>query len=261
MKIKLYILFALSALMLAACSDIAEDERLSYVKPQVGGRCVLIEDFTGQDCPNCPAATAIIEQLQEQYTGDTVIAVAIHSGHFGVWDKPGQTGLRTATGDEYYNHFNIESQPSGVIDRFGGVLQMSAWTAATQYFLKQTAPVNLELSNQYSPISRELNIRLEAIGTQGNIKGKVQIWLTEDGIKAYQIDGRKRRDDYVHNHVFRAAVNGTWGEDIALSEGQSKSTNYQYTLPEGWNADHVSVVAFVYNDDEGVLQVTRKNIQ
>lgn len=143
MKIKLYILFALSALMLAACSDIAEDERLSYVKPQVGGRCVLIEDFTGQDCPNCPAATAIIEQLQEQYTGDTVIAVAIHSGHFGVWDKPGQTGLRTATGDEYYNHFNIESQPSGVIDRFGGVLQMSAWTAATQYFLKQTAPVNL----------------------------------------------------------------------------------------------------------------------
>lgn len=261
MKIKPYILFALSALMLAACSDISEDERLSYVKPQVGGRCVLIEDFTGQDCPNCPAATAIIEQLQEQYTGDTVIAVAIHSGHFGVWDKPGQVGLRTATGDEYYNHFNIESQPSGVIDRFGGVLQMSAWTAATQYFLQQKARVNLALTSHYSPLSRQLDIHLESVGTQGTVNGKVQIWLTEDSIHAYQISGRERISNYVHNHVFRAAVNGTWGEDIALSEGQAKGLDYSYTLPEEWNADHISVVAFVYNDDEGVLQVTRKNIQ
>ncbi len=25
---------------------------------------------------------------------------------------------------------------------------------------------------------------------------------------------------YVHNHVFRAAVNGTWGEDVTVDEGE-----------------------------------------
>lgn len=260
MRIRNYIAFAFAALLTVSCSDVSEDERFTYIKPQVGGRCVLIEDFTGQNCPNCPKATKVIEQLQAQYTGDTVIAVAIHSGPFGVWDTPGRLGLRTKTGDEYFKHFNIEAQPSGIINRFGGPLQFSMWTAATQYMLKQQSKLNLALSNQYDPATRQVNISLQAVGTQGDINGKVQIWLTEDSIIAYQIDGRTEIEKYTHNHVFRDAVNGTWGEDFKLGEGQSRELSYSYKLPEAWEAKHVSVVAFVYNDQEGVLQVTRKAV-
>ena len=66
MKIKAYLALLLTALLMVACSHIDEDEQLIYVKPAPVERCVLIEDFTGQRCVNCPNAAEEIEKLIEQ---------------------------------------------------------------------------------------------------------------------------------------------------------------------------------------------------
>ena len=66
MNFKIFIIGVL-ALLAVSCSHISEDERLIYVKPAQAARCILIEDFTGQRCVNCPAATAEISKLQQQY--------------------------------------------------------------------------------------------------------------------------------------------------------------------------------------------------
>ena len=57
---------SLILLLLTACSNIGEDERLIYVKPEPAKRVVLLEDFTGQRCVNCPKGTEVIEQLQQE---------------------------------------------------------------------------------------------------------------------------------------------------------------------------------------------------
>ena len=88
MNIKTYILFAFAALAFMACSHIDEDERLIYVKPAAVQRSVLIEDFTGQRCINCPKASDEIKLLQEQYGEDNVIAVSVHSGPLGFIQRP-----------------------------------------------------------------------------------------------------------------------------------------------------------------------------
>lgn len=54
----------LGGTLLASCSNIAEDERYIYVKPAEVKRSVLIEDFTGQRCINCPNANDEIATLQ-----------------------------------------------------------------------------------------------------------------------------------------------------------------------------------------------------
>ena len=77
MKIKVYITLLLATLLMQACGDIAEEDRLIYVKPAAVERSVLIEDFTGQRCVNCPNAADEIAKLHEQY-GDAIIAVSIH---------------------------------------------------------------------------------------------------------------------------------------------------------------------------------------
>ena len=52
------------ALLLVACSHIDEGDRLIYVKPADVKRRVLLEDFTGQRCINCPKANDEIKSLQ-----------------------------------------------------------------------------------------------------------------------------------------------------------------------------------------------------
>lgn len=252
------------ALVAASCSNIDENDRLIYVKPAEVGRAVLIEDYTGQRCVNCPRGTETINSIVEAYGEDNVIAVGIHSGPLGFAGNAKNVGLMTDTGNEYYSHWdsaNKIGQPWALFNRNAAPnSDYNTWAAYVASIMAMKAKISLAVANTYDPASRALSCAVEAYGTDGNTTGKLQLWLIEDGITAMQMmpDGSANRE-YVHNHVFRAAVNGTWGDDIAIKEGESVSKQYTYTIPESWNADNVSVVAFVYNDN-GVEQVTKKPI-
>ena len=252
MNVKTSILTALLTLTMSACSHIDESDRLIYVKPADVKRRVLLEDFTGQRCVNCPKASDEIKALQEQYGEDHVIAVGIHSGPLGFYTKGDYLGLSTEVGDEYYDHWALEYQPVGLIDR-GAPLEYTAWNARIREELEKTAPVEIDIELHQK--DNQLTVRAEVMGIDGTTSGKLQLWLTEDGITAFQMmpDGT-RNMEYIHRHVFRAAINGTWGESVSVAEGETITTkDYLFTIPEGWNADRLSVVAFVYND-QGVLQ-------
>ena len=252
MNVKTSILTALLTLIMSACSHIDESDRLIYVKPADVKRRVLLEDFTGQRCVNCPKASDEIKALQEQYGEDHVIAVGIHSGPLGFYTKGDYLGLSTEVGDEYYDHWALEYQPVGLIDR-GDPLEYTAWNARIREELEKTAPVEIDIELHQK--DNQLTVQAEVMGIDGTTSGKLQLWLTEDGITAFQMmpDGT-RNMEYIHRHVFRAAINGTWGESVSVAEGETFTTNdYLFTIPEGWNADRLSVVAFVYND-QGVLQ-------
>ena len=58
---------ALVAFGLIACDNIAEEDRLIYEPLPEVNRSVLIEDFTGQRCVNCPTAADEIQKLQKEY--------------------------------------------------------------------------------------------------------------------------------------------------------------------------------------------------
>ena len=254
MRIKAYISLLLLAVFMSACSYIAEDEQLIYVKPAAVSRNVLIEDFTGQRCVNCPKAADEIAKLHEQY-GDAIIAVSIHSGPLGFHTNSRFYGLSTDVGDAYYTHWNLEYQPVGLIDR-GSPAEYTAWGTLIREELQKTAPVDIELV-----VSSEENVvSCKVTGVDGNTQGKLQVWIVEDDITAFQMmpDGT-RNDNYVHQHVFRAAVNGEWGEDIAVEEGYSIDKDYTFTIDEDWTPENLSVIAFVYNDS-GVLQVTKAKL-
>lgn len=258
MKIR-NMLFAAAALLAAAsCSNIDSDERYTYVKPAEVGRCVLIEDFTGQKCVNCPPANDEIEKLQEQYGADTVIAVGIHSGGFGfAGNKKYPVGLMTDTGNEYYYTYRWASQPWGLINRTQNSGTPADWGTLVYNEIQKKAPVSITISNAYDANTRTATIDVSMLGIN-SVSGKLQVWVIEDGIVAmqYQPNG-SITENYVHNHVFRAAVNGTWGEDVSVDEGATVSKLYTLTLDDKWVAENVSIVAFVYNSD-GVQQVTKK---
>ena len=236
-----------------ACSDIPEDERLVYVEPPTVNRAVLIEDFTGQRCVNCPTAVSEIERLQQQYGEDNVIAVGIHSGPLALWNSDRLTGLRTELGDTYYNHWQIEAEPSGLINRKGGVALHTQWQTMVHNALQEPSPLNLSLDCRLSA-SGELSVEVKGVAHQP-VKGHLQLWLTEDSIVAPQMmpDGQMN-SSFVHNHVLRMAVNGDWGTPVDWQPGQEYLLPFSATLEAGWIPNHLSLVTFVY-DDDGVQQV------
>lgn len=267
MKIKnLFLGVATAAMAMAAasCSNIDEGDRLIEVKPAEVGRAILIEDFTGQRCINCPTGTEIINGIVDTYGEDNVIAVGIHSGPLGFAGNSKTVGLMTDTGNEYYTRWDKENkmgQPWVIFNRKTSPdSHYNNWAAMVSTIISEKANLSVKIDNAYDAASRTLTTTVGADGVNGTVNGKLQVWIVEDGIKALQMmpDGSANKE-YVHNHVFRAAVNGTWGEDVTVKEGETTTKQYQYVLPEAWDADKIAVVAFVYNDG-GVENVAKKHL-
>lgn len=241
----------------SSCDHISEEDRLIYVPMPTVNRSVLIEDFTGQRCVNCPNAADEIHSLQQEYGDSVVIAVGIHGGPMAVWPNPerGIVGLATETGDNYNTYWKVEQWPMGMVNR-GGVTPYTNWKGLVREELQKTAPVSLNAVFEFTG-SMQSKIQLTLEGTQGSTNAKIQLWVVEDDIKAIQLmpDG-KANADYIHQHVFRAAVNGEWGEDFSIKEGEVKTFDYTQTFADDWAPEHLSIVAFAYNG-QGVLQVIR----
>ena len=161
MKARSILAFLATALMtLTACDEVAEQDRLVYVKPPEVSRCIIIEDFTGQRCVNCPNATAEIEKLQELYGADTLIAVGIHSGPFGKKPNGQLLSLATEVGNQYYDYWKIQAQPSVKINR-GAVLEdPNLYSSAVSEALSKTTPVTLKVEHAYDEASRQLTVKV-----------------------------------------------------------------------------------------------------
>ena len=252
------ILFLLASLpLLCACSNIADDEKLIYVEPELAKRTILLEDFTGQRCVNCPKATDIIEQLQEEY-GDNIVAVGIYSGEFGKLPNGNLLPLTTETGCEYFNHYVAGyGQPIGMVNRHEP-MNHTDWTTTIRSEISKSSPIEISLTAAIKDNNIEISIHENDISEA--ITGKLQVWVLEDNITAFQFmpDGSSNKD-YIHNHVFRTTVNGTWGEDITLNEGEQKTQTMSQPIANEWNKDNLSIVAFIYNND-GVLQAAKTKV-
>ncbi len=252
---------ALALIAVAACSHIDEDERLIYVAPAEVSRAVLIEDFTGQRCVNCPKANEEIALLQAQYGRENVIAVGIHSGPFGhrtTLSSP-LMPLATETGDLYYRHWAIQSQPGTMVNRSGGVIyDPSQYAVAVNDALQKPTPLTLTLK-EARVTGGVLTVSVEALSAEA-LSGRLQVWLTEDNVVATQYlpDGSTDRE-YVHQHVFRASLTGDiFGDDISILTTGPATATYSTPLDPTWKPADLHVVAFVYNEAEGVLQATTK---
>lgn len=260
MKKLTYVHFLLTLATLCACDDVSVDERLTYVEPPEVKRAVLIEDFTGQYCVNCPRATEEIERLVEEYGDSVVIAVAIHSGPFGISKTEGNSPLFTELGNEYFQHWGLSSQPVGLIDRLfdGTGFNFTDWAGGIVYEMAYEAPVSFVMTTGYDQDSRKASIDVQTIGLDSaSVSGKLQVWLTEDSIDSFQLmpDG-SRNDHYNHMHVFRASVNDPWGDDLSVGHGEVVRKDYSIELNPDWVPEHCSIVTFLY-DSNGVRHVAK----
>jgi len=117
------ILFSSIALaLLASCNHIDEPFQSGGVIPPTMDtviRKVLVEDFTGHRCKNCPKASKAITEIAIALPG-RMVAIALHAGpsNFTAPDPPVYpTEFRTAAGNDLASFFSVSFQPAGMTSR------------------------------------------------------------------------------------------------------------------------------------------------
>ncbi|MDR2087663.1 MAG: Omp28 family outer membrane lipoprotein [Dysgonamonadaceae bacterium] len=245
--------FLLSVMFIySGCDTIPENNRQIDLETNKGTvvKKVLLLDFTDQACPNCPEAGAEVAMLKEIY-GDTLVAVTIHSS-----PRVPKLSLVTEEGNVYNDHFGAMQHPAGVIDgKFSQVYEQWAGVVLEQF--KNSPSLDISLSAGYNSDSREINVITQLKGLQEISNAKLLLWIIEDNVINKQLVGSTVNNNYLHRHIFRSAINGVWGELVALATDEKTEKTTNYILNENWKPENISIVGFVYNvDSDKVLGVT-----
>jgi hypothetical protein len=281
-KIKKYILAITAiAFVLAACDKIDEPylEEVGGTGPGPGPgdkvRKVLLEEFTGHKCPNCPEGTSLAHDLQLQY-GEQLILISVHAGGFSTpEDAPYDADYRTQAGTDLANNFQVQFYPSGMINRtnYNGfpVMPISFWQDAIEEIIHEAPDVYITIESNYSDTDRKLTatVNTEILNDlTGNYN--LSFFIVESKIVSAQKNDDENYGpvpdilDYEHNHLLRGAVSGTWGVELAtggVSSGEEISKDFNVTLDQDWDENNISVIAIVFDtDSEEVLQVEEHHI-
>ncbi|MCD4789575.1 MAG: Omp28 family outer membrane lipoprotein [Bacteroidales bacterium] len=261
--VKIFISIALGVFIFQSCDKIEEPYERE-INGGGGNRKVLLEDYTGHTCVNCPGAAMTAHELKDEYK-DQLVIIAVHAGYFAQpTNAPFTADFRTDVGEELNDFFGIVSNPSGMVNRIGEgqdrILVETEWQSAVGQEVARPADAGITISNIYNEQTRVLNTSLD-IEFINALPGAYRVcaYIIEDSIVAPQ----KNNDpalgptpdwlDYVHDNMLRGSLNGTWGDivtDENIAAGSIYTVQYDgFTLNAEWKDRHCAIVAFVYNED------------
>lgn len=272
MKTKFKILALASILITIFFSgcDVVEEP---YFKDDVviwNGRKIIVYDFTGHKCGNCPRAHETVESLIGKYN-EAIIPIAIHCSYFArvtTTDTalPFHYDFRTDIGDflggrdTEFGFYGELALPIGLVNNLGAS-SLSAHTSwgTTIASIISTYPeylVGIESSfaETDSLISADISVTTNI--KNGRKLGLI-VFVIEDHIFEWQTDyslSPDKIEDYEHNHVLRGGFNGNFGEIVknnteASDIGDIIQKSYTLKAKPDWNISNCSVVAFVYDDE------------
>jgi thiol-disulfide isomerase/thioredoxin len=263
MKNYIYHTVALLAVVFASCDKVTQPVQSEQVI--VSNRKVLLEDYTGHQCGNCPNAAAVAEQLSEEY-GDNLVVIAVHAGFFTKLTAPEfVTSYTCQTGNDWdaaTGGFGISSagNPNGMVNRkdngSGLIQKETKWAASVAKAMQGVDLCDMWLTADFNKTSNRMNttIKTKFKKSYGN-NTKLSVVFMEDSVVGNQKDYTKNPDvihGYVFNHMLRGSINGSWGEPLKsapIQHNDSVSVNYSnfWIDPAKYKYKHVSIVAFVYD--------------
>lgn len=264
MKVKNIFLIIIISILVNACQEIGPS--ISIAKTD---RIVVVEEFTGVRCVNCPQGSAEIEALLQTYP-DNLIAISIHGGIFSAPYPESTVDFRTADGNDLIPYLNAPSTgpagyPAAVINRkwFTGQIDravfQASWAGLIANEIQSQADVRVTLSKSYDTTSRELKISSELYFTE-DVAGDVNFTalITQDNIEDVQLDQSGKVPNYVHKHVLRKVITSSYAGDLIGTDITKESLynlNYSYTLPNEWNASQCHVIVFVNKNDGATIDI------
>ena len=232
------------------------------------GKTVLIKDFTGARCVNCPEAAEYAHNLQHQLDEDHIIIMSVHAGYLA--QPLGQfPDFLTDEGTEWYN--NNSSNPLFAVDHValteGNTLYVEQIDAPVVAALEEEQSFEILVTPRYDETSRQLDVEARAVAL-AEMEGQFYITacLVEDHIVGWQTIPGGVDKEYDFRNVFRGTLNGAYGEAFEVSHVDANDAfyfNYSSEINPDYNADECYLMVYVYDKSQGdkILQTTVRKIK
>lgn len=248
-------------------------------------RNILLEDFTGHRCPNCPVAATEAKNIEDA-NPDRVFVASIHAAPGGLSDFQ-KTLLTCGTGSNPNNEFCTEffndegvtygetfqtgfgffGNPSGNLSRikFGTniFLPYTNWSTNVNTVLTENdLKVNIQAVANYYSETNGFYLHAETEFLE-NLTGNYSIvtYLIEKEKVDFQDSASIIVDHYHHHNIFRGCLDGqAWGQSIATDPVANSKYyfDYSYKLPTGQTNSEFHVLIYVYNvETYEVMQVIK----
>lgn len=226
---------------------------------------VVAVEFTGQACRYCPNVARNLHEWQEYYTKERFLIAALHPyesySYYGVGpvrlyhpeaeqyslDMDAASGLPHV----YYNSLGIkvDDDPLEVMMEKPDLLECEGeakWTSDERLKIRLNTRLRVNRAEEWE--GKEM---------------KVLLWVLENDVNAYQNDNGAWDAGWMHEHLFRGALNGHWGETYRAG------TPYEWDCPlpkEVDKAENCEVMAlFILPDlhwivDAACFEVKKENL-
>jgi len=277
---KNYILFfpIIFLLCLTSCDKVTNVRQTSVVKPT--SRKILLEEYTGHQCGNCPNAAKVAEQLEAKY-GDKLIVVAVHAGFFARLNSTFITSYTCQVGNDWNSTtgFGVESagNPNGMVNRKnyaenGLIHNEKKWGTTVSLASADIEFCDIFLNVNYNSATRNINTSVKTKFKRSYPNNtKLSVVFIEDSIVGPQKDYSLAPNpdlvpNYIFTHMLRGDINGSWGvtlKNAPIKFSDSVSVSYpNFNLNAKFVDKNVSIVAFVYDaTTKEVLQVEKVKIK
>ena len=232
------------------------------------GKTVLIKDFTGARCVNCPAAAEHAHNLQHQLDEDHIFILSVHAG-FQAQPMGSFPNFLTDEGTAWYN--NHDSNPLFTVDHValteGNTLNDAQIDAPVAEALLEEQSFEIVVGPSYDAATRQLQVQIQAVALN-DLDGEfyVTVCLVEDHITGWQTIPGGVDKEYDFRNVFRGTLNGAYGEafeDLHVDANDTFYFSYNTEINADYNADECYLMVYVYDksQDNKILQTSVKKIK
>jgi thiol-disulfide isomerase/thioredoxin len=224
---------------------------------------VLIEDYTGTWCGNCPRVAHAIELAKEQ--SSEIVSVAIHRSS----SNPADANYDPYNFDssELESYLMMSGYPKALLNR------LTRWQPLEQNNITQV--INLtQGENPKLGLAMTTEVTNSTINLDVNVKFSkdfeglnLVVYILENGLIYDQVNytafygGFPYLYNFQHDHTLRSCLTPLFGQPIANSDttvGKTYSKTYSLPIPSNIvNKNNIEFVAFITGADNKTINVRK----
>lgn len=215
---------------------------------------VLVEEYSGTWCGNCPAILYGTELLKQQTDKSVNVQIHLLNGDPFI----------TSDGNSLASSQNVNGVPTGKINRTtnwsGPQYQNVSQVINT---IKASSTVGLAINSSLNSNLLNVNVR---IGFTENVSTKLVVYLVEDNLFYTQANyssnlygGSSSISNFEYDGVLRSVISANSGDALAVTNNSAEK-NYSISIPANINnSSNLKVVAFLIDSNSGAVLNARES--